>query len=342
MEEKTFYSVNEFMNRFGKEIVNTDFRGVIEIGSLKVGIDKQIISEIEPLIANKDIDSINKDFYIELVQVPPVPIFVLKKTENSISNTRFPMMFSEVTISNIEAQIKKCSSINELNGLFNQLSKTYKHPSVPFLFSCALEDEFRLGNYEYIYSRLLLEGGSYGIQYPCEFYDEKMICYVGMSFFTILKYFALHDDDIEIGIKLYLLAYLYLSKPTRILPPLLTARSYNSYGYRSFLCTYVYFYATNSEKIDKIFTNYLGSKIDMRVLAIHDYHNQSVYGSENRNGYREAAKNLYEELNISSRCSYNQIIEIGKDYHNEIFLAMEKDYKNGKFNVSKKVYKKML
>jgi len=80
MEEKTVYSVNEFMNRFGKEIVNTDFRGFIKIGSQTVNVEETIISEIRTLISNKDINSIKKYFYIEVLQLMFIPVYVLKKT----------------------------------------------------------------------------------------------------------------------------------------------------------------------------------------------------------------------------------------------------------------------
>jgi hypothetical protein len=65
-KNKLTYSVDEFMNKFGQVIVNTDIRNIIKIGSQKVKVEETNITEVKSFIQRKNFNHIINEYYVEV------------------------------------------------------------------------------------------------------------------------------------------------------------------------------------------------------------------------------------------------------------------------------------
>lgn len=65
-KSKLTYLVDEFMNKFGQEIVNTNNPDIIKIGSQKVKVEKANITEVKSFIQRKNFNHIINEYYVEV------------------------------------------------------------------------------------------------------------------------------------------------------------------------------------------------------------------------------------------------------------------------------------
>jgi hypothetical protein len=222
--------------------------------------------------------------------------------------------------------IHNCSDLRTLIHIFNQKGD-YDNPQISYDFGVA----FFIKGDKVNAKKALIKGASFGLKFPCSYYDTLFIDAVGQCFMLLLTQFPLNDSDqIDSATSL---SYIYLSRSIE----LSGIEAHDSLRSRAIL------FKDHEDPMawQSLIMENLGMGVLVDPFLISDfYFAAQASGSPHKSGLqsaREIHQNL-EDIAIGGKdadeYSLSEMAEIGKKRHLLLFKTLEDKFKKGKFNLT--------
>jgi len=223
--------------------------------------------------------------------------------------------------------IQNCTNLQSLNEYYEQMKNT-NHPAIFHNFGV----KFLIYGDKAKAKNILIKGATFGIKYPCKYYDNLHIDAVGQCFTLLVTQFRCYEHNICINATA--LGYIYLSRCLE----LYGHDAYDSHRSRAIL------FLDNEDKMaaDSIICDNVGIGILVDPFIISDFYfaSQDEY-NPNREIDLTSARNEHanlEDITISGKdaneYSLSEISALGERRHFNLFKALEKKYINGEINLN--------
>lgn len=223
--------------------------------------------------------------------------------------------------------IFNCSDLSTLINIYNQKGE-YDNPQISYAFGLS----FIIQGDKARAKKALLKGASYGLKFPCEFYDTHFIDAIGQCFMLLLTQFPIEYSDKVLSYTS--LAYVYLSK---------FIEQNGIYAWDTYHSRALLFYDHESPMVwQNIFMDNLGQGILIEPFIISDFYFASKAQDSPHQNALASARRIHqglEDITISGKdaddYSLVEISELGKQRHFILFKRLEEKYKNGELTDQK-------
>lgn len=240
------------------------------------------------------------------------------------SSQKTPMNIPEIIA--LTDIIQNCSDLATLTHIYNQKGD-YNNPQISYAFGVS----FIIHGDKSRAKKALSKGASFGLKYPCDFYDHPFIDAVGQCFALLVTQFPLPFADKAISATS--LAYIYLSRCIEQSG----REAHDSYRSRALL------FKDNENPMvgQSIIMNNLGMGVLIEPFIISDFYFASqASGSPHQNAL-ESARRIHqglEDITIGGKdaddYSLSEMAEFGEKRHYVLFKTLEEKYKKGELNMT--------
>lgn len=222
--------------------------------------------------------------------------------------------------------IQNCSNLATLVHVYNQKGD-YDNPQI----SCAFGISFLIHGDKSRAKKALIKGASFGIKFPCNYYNNIFIDAIGQCFMLLVTQFPSQSNNITISANS--LAYVYLSRCIEQSGK----EAHDSYRSRALL----FKDNENPMIVQNIIMNNLGLGVLVEPFIISDFYFASqASGSPHQNAL-QSAKRIHqglEDMTIGGKdaddYSLSEMAEFGESRHYVLFKALESKYKKGDLNIT--------
>lgn len=219
--------------------------------------------------------------------------------------------------------IQNCSDLATLIHVYDQ-EGDYNNPQISLEFGISFinhGDKARA-------KKALLKGASFGLKYPCDFYNHFFIDAIGQCFYLFVTQFHL---PFEKTISATSLAYVYLSRCIE----LSGREACDSYNSRALLFS-KYLLITQS-----IILENLGMDVLDQPFTISDFYFASQVSESPHPNALQSAKRIHQSLQgravggkDADDYSLSEMAEFGEKQHYVLFKTLEGKYKKGELNMT--------
>lgn len=227
----------------------------------------------------------------------------------------------------INERIGGSTDLSELIKLYSKYGN-FNHPQVSYDFGRMLSIK---GN-KALAKEALVKGASYGLNYPCILYDTPFIDSIGQCMFDLVTEFSI--KQVQVAVKVTCLSYIYLSRCIEL---------YQKQAHDSFRSRAILFRRHSYNMLPhSIVTKYFGPSVLLEPFIISDFYfsaiaKNSPFKQECLNTAKEVHACL-EDISVNGKAadeySLEEIARLGEIRHFKLFNALEKEYKNGEFNIT--------
>ena len=222
--------------------------------------------------------------------------------------------------------IHNCSDIRTLTHIFNQKGD-YDNPQISYDFGVA----FFIKGDKVNAKKALIKGASFGLKFPCIYYDTPFIDAIGQCFMLLLTQYPLNNSGKVVAASS--LAYIYLSRCIEQSG----REAHDSLRSRALL----FKDHENSMVCQRIIMDNLGMGVLVDPFIISDFYFASqASGSPHQNALQSAKRihqNL-EDITIGGKDADDytllEMAEFGEKRHFLLFKQLEEKFKAGSFNIS--------
>ena len=222
--------------------------------------------------------------------------------------------------------IHNCSDLDTLIHLFNQKGN-YDNPQISYDFGVA----FLIKGDKVNAKKALIKGASFGLKYPCSFYDTPFIDAVGQCFMLLLTQYPLNNSEKVINASS--LSYIYLSRCIEQSG----REAHDSLRSRALLFND----HENPMVCQSIIMDNIGMGILVEPFIISDFYFASqASGSPHQNAL-QSARRIHQNLDDitiggkdADEYSLLEISEFGEKRHLRLFKKLEEKFKTGMFNLT--------
>lgn len=217
-------------------------------------------------------------------------------------------------------------NLRTLENIYSKFGN-YSHPQICYSFGVG----FLIKGNNQLAKEALLKGAHFGIQYPCQLYNNALVDSIGQCLAHLMTNFSTGDNKQALNVTE--LAYLYLSRCIELHP----RESHDSYRTRAILFSD----HENPTIVRSLIMANAGLSTMKEPYMIADYYFASqASGSPHRNAYESARQIHYHLDDISvggkdaDEYSLEDMAELGEKRHFLLFKRIEQKYKNGELDMS--------
>ena len=222
--------------------------------------------------------------------------------------------------------IHNCSDLATLTHIFNQKGN-YDNPQISYDFGVA----FLIKGDKVNAKKALIKGASFGLKYPCLFYDTPFIDAVGQCLMLLLTQYPLNNSEKVISASS--LSYIYLSRCIEQ-----TGReAHDSLRSRALL----FKDHENPMVCQSIIMDNIGLGILVEPFIISDFYFASQASGSPHQDLLQSARRIHQNLDDitiggkdADDYSLLEISEFGEKRHFRLFNKLEEKYKAGMFNLT--------
>lgn len=254
------------------------------------------------------------------------------KSNRQILNTKSPISDS-FQAQGIYDNIMRCESLSKLKvefalALENRPPLNFNHPDIFYAFGNRFLTFNDKENAKYAFKK----AGTFGINYPCLFYNSGHIDSIGQSLANLTIRFSSIENDK--AFKLVALSYIFLSRCIELMPN----AAFDSYYKRALLLVSM----NNDYSIDNLIIPKVPEPGIQILLCLSDFFQTSfTRGNPHSNVINEGEKLLlilkknnffYQGKNINT-FSIKEITDYGQAIHKILFKILEAEFQNGMFDL---------
>lgn len=219
------------------------------------------------------------------------------------------------------------TDINTLKQIWSKRNDFNPHP----LISNSFGTSFIRAGEKNLAKEAIIEGATFGLKYPCEFYDNVIIDSVGQNLALLVTQFPVVNE--EYALKATSLAYIYLSRCIE----LRTRLAFDSYRTRAIL------FKDNKSKyaINSLLLENLGAGVLIEPFIISDFYYSSQAPNSPHSKDFEFAQIIHsrlDDISISGKdadeFSLRQLAELGENRHKVLFNLLKIKYQSRLLNLS--------
>lgn len=223
--------------------------------------------------------------------------------------------------------IHKCSDLRTLMHVYDKKGD-YPNPQISLDFAF----EFYSKGDKATAKQAWVKGASFGLKYPCPYYDTPFIDAVGQCFMLLLTQFPTVYLNPKVK-SATSLGYIYLSRCIE----LCNKQTFDSYRSRALLIKN----HTSAIVWQGIIMENLGMGALVDPLIISDFYFASQVPGNPHQDALQSAKRIHQKLEDISiggkdadEYSLQEMAEVGEIRHNILFKGLEKKYQAGEFNLN--------
>jgi hypothetical protein len=283
---------------------------------LTLHLENKIIDKITLHLHDRNIDI---SYFIEIDKSSNKPQYESNPANQSTPTSNFTEVMALGEI------MDNCVDIFALNTFYAQKSN-YPHPYISNKFGV----KFLIRGDKATGKKALIQGASYGIQYPCQLYSNSFVDSIGQCFALLMTQYPI--VDYAKAMKATALGYIYLSRCIEMYPN----SAYDSYRTRALL----FKDHENPMVVEHLIMENLGIGILVEPFIISDfYFTSKLVGNPHQDAIQCAKRIHYslEDIAVGGKdadeYSLQEIAELGGRRHHSLFKALETKYKNGEYNL---------
>ncbi|MFN8343726.1 MAG: hypothetical protein U0X91_01905 [Spirosomataceae bacterium] len=222
--------------------------------------------------------------------------------------------------------IHNCSDLRTLTHVFNQKGD-YDNPQISYDFGVA----FIIKGDKVNAKKALIKGASFGLKYPCSFYDTPFIDAVGQCFMLLLTQYPIYNSEKVISASC--LSYIYLSRCIEQSG----REAHDSLRSRALL----FKDHENPMVWQSIIMDNLGMGVLVEPFIISDFYFASQASGSPHHNALQSARRIHQNLDDitiggkdADEYSLPEMAEFGEKRHFLLFKKLEEKFKAGRFNLT--------